>query len=183
MPTLTIRFQHGFTLVELMIVVTIMGVLISIALPALQDYIVRIKLTEGIILSAPAKAAISEIATGSDLNIVATTFNNQNNNTGANSKYVEDIQINPITGAISIRFNHNTVGLAVNQRSLSLTPFIVSAPGVFLPLNIGLTTGALGPIDWACATETSDTSVSRGLPSTAIGASGVKARFAPSECK
>lgn len=52
--------KNGFTLLELMIVVAIVGVLASIALPAYQDYIVRTKISEGLMLSLPAKQAVAE---------------------------------------------------------------------------------------------------------------------------
>jgi type IV pilus assembly protein PilA len=52
--------QEGFTLIELMIVIAIIGILAAIAIPAYQDYTVRAQVTEGLSLASAAKATISE---------------------------------------------------------------------------------------------------------------------------
>ena len=62
--------QKGFTLIELMIVVAIVGILAAIAIPAYQDYIVRARVTEGLSLASAAKTVVSENAsTGTALNL------------------------------------------------------------------------------------------------------------------
>ncbi len=52
--------QQGFTLIELMIVVAIIGILAAIAIPAYQDYTIRAQVSEGLVLAAGAKTAVSE---------------------------------------------------------------------------------------------------------------------------
>ena len=54
------KLQQGFTLIELMIVVAIIGILAAIAIPAYQDYTIRAKITEGLNLADSAKTAVAE---------------------------------------------------------------------------------------------------------------------------
>ena len=60
--TMTAKAQSGFTLIELMIVVAIVGILAAVAVPAYQDYVVRARVAEGLSLAAAGKTAVSESA-------------------------------------------------------------------------------------------------------------------------
>ena len=112
---------NGFTLVELMAVVTIISMLAAIAVPAYQDYVIRTRVIEGMGLIGQAKSvmAVEAIISTSDLQRVAISWNSQASGTGTNSKYVNSVLIDMNTGEIHTEFNSNALGVKSSENGFT----------------------------------------------------------------
>src|SRR5690606_33523764 len=141
----------------------------------------RTRVSEGLNLAAGAKAMVNEVASARDLTVAATTWNAQQDNTGATSKYVESVQIDDTTGEITIAYDATNVGPIAAGATLNLKPFIKDTATTFQALDAAITAGNSGAIDWACASTTQATATARTM--TGITAGTLDARFAPAECR
>ncbi|MEM4988530.1 pilin [Collimonas sp. H4R21] len=164
------RNQLGFTLIELMIVVAIIGILASVALPAYQDFTVRTKISEGLVLADDAKIAVVSAFQSTGL---VPTQNSDTTYGGTTTKYVSSVQIGA-GGVITISYNYAPTGITALS---STTNIILLTPNVN---NLPLTANASGSIDWACTSATK-AAASAHLLVANLGT--VPPKYAPAECR
>ncbi|MDH3509620.1 MAG: pilin [Gammaproteobacteria bacterium] len=157
------KVQQGFTLIELMIVVAIIGILAAIAIPAYQDYTIRAQVTEGMNMAAAAKAAVAETWNARGVAPLNRTVAGMTANaTDTSGKYVTGVAV--AAGEIIISYG-NTAHTNITGATLVLTPYL----------------SVDNSVSWQCAF---------GLPpagAVVMGAgptaSAIQERYLPSNCR
>ena len=140
------KVQQGFTLIELMIVVAIIGILAAIAIPAYQDYTIRAQVSEGLSLAAAAKAAVSE--TWQARGIAPTSRAEAGMDgvaTNTSGKYVLSVDVDANSNVV-ITYGNNAHNLITNDQ-LILTPYLAGDNSVAWQCGYGLqpaNTNAMG---------------------------------------
>jgi type IV pilus assembly protein PilA len=164
------KLQKGFTLIELMIVVAIIGILAAIAIPAYQDYTIRAQVSEGMNLAAAAKAAVAE----SFLNRgVApkdrTTAGMSPNAVDTAGKYVKSVNV--ANGVIQVVYDGAEVNAQIKGQSLYIVPWVT-------PDN---------SVAWQCGGAIQPSGATALMPGAALGggtlAGANYVKYLPSACR
>ena len=159
------NLQKGFTLIELMIVVAIIGILAAVALPAYQDYTKRAKMSEVILAASSCRTSVTE-SYASGNSFAANNWGCENTATAGASKYVASIQTTD-NGAITVTAQ-NIGDTDIDGKIVSLIPYHDNANP-----KVVATAGHLGaPVfKWLCGS------------STATPATTIPSKFLPGSCR
>ena len=127
--------QKGFTLIELMIVVAIIGILAAIALPAYQDYTARAQMSEAMVLADGQKGAVTEYYADKGVFPVSNASAGIAAASDISGKYVAQVAVGT-SGVITATMKASQVAAGITGATLSLTP-----------------TPSAGAVQWACTSN------------------------------
>jgi type IV pilus assembly protein PilA len=165
------QMQKGFTLIELMIVVAIIGILAAIAIPAYQDYTIRSQVTEGLTLAGAAKAAVAESYSQSGAAPVNRMVAGMSNvETDTSGKYVTQVLVTD--GTIEVTYG-NEANARIAGKTLALTPYETADASV--AWDCGLATNPVAPVALL--------GTAGGINVAAEGTTDIDSKYLPKACR
>ena len=156
------KMQKGFTLIELMIVVAIIGILAAIALPAYQDYTKRAKLSEVILAASACRTTITEVYQSANSGTTMSAGGWGCESSGSSSKYVASV-VTDVGGKITVTAQ-GTGDAAIDGKKVTLTPLTGANAVMTTPTNIGTAVST-----WRCGNTGDGTDI--------------PAKFLPGSCR
>jgi type IV pilus assembly protein PilA len=155
--------QKGFTLIELMIVVAIIGILAAIAIPAYQDYLIRSQVSEGLTMAAAAKASVAEFYANSGTWPADNSAAGLGSETAIQGKYVASITVEE--GGIEVEYGNDANADKLFGETVGL-----------LPGN-----SDNGDVVWACGNSALPATIT--AAPAAVGATSLAGKYLPSSCR
>ena len=164
------KLQKGFTLIELMIVVAIIGILAAIAIPAYQDYTIRAQVSEGMNLAAAAKAAVAESFLNRGVAPATRTAAGMSPNAvDTGGKYVTGVDV--VNGVIQITYGGTEVNAQIAGQTLFIVPYVT----------------ADNSVAWRCGAAIQPVGATGVMPGAAAGggtlAGATFVKYLPSACR